>query len=114
MNLDEIAEFYISRGYKDHKLRQVLEKDKEYQKLIKARKNKLQTETKITNTERKKYVLSVERDFEILKKCKSLEKLKLSNEDKVTVRLIMTQLEADWRKLLINKLNVLLRKYRAI
>ena len=58
-----------------------------------------------------KYVLKTKRDAEILKLCKELEKLKLSADDRKLVSLIKTQLEKDWRKHLIIKLNKILQKY---
>ena len=65
----------------------------------------------VTEAEKKKYVLPTERDFLILGKCKQLEKLNLSRKDKEMVELIKTQLEDDWRKPLIVKLDELLNKY---
>lgn len=59
-----------------------------------------------------KYLLPTERDVKILEKCKQLEKLRLSNEDKTLVKLIKAQLEDDWRKHLLKKLGLLLRKYK--
>ena len=64
-----------------------------------------------TSQEMKKYILKTKRDFEILNSCKKLQKLKLSEKDKDLVALIKTQLERDWRKHLINKLNCLFKKY---
>ncbi|NQU98853.1 hypothetical protein HQ533_05270 [Candidatus Woesearchaeota archaeon] len=66
----------------------------------------------LTPLEKKKYVMPTDRDFEILAKCKELEKLKLTKEDKLLVKFIKTQLERDWRKPLLVKLNKLLRKYK--
>ena len=65
----------------------------------------------ITKAERKKYSLIEKRDFEILTKVKQLERLPLQNEDRVLVKLIRTQLEQDWRKPLLKKLNSLMTKY---
>ncbi|MBI1936375.1 hypothetical protein HYS31_08135 [Candidatus Woesearchaeota archaeon] len=45
-------------------------------------------------------------------KVKQLKKLELTKEDKVSIWLIKTQLEFDWRKYLIQRLNQLLKKYR--
>jgi hypothetical protein len=49
--------------------------------------------------------------LEILKLCNKLLKTKLSKSDKDWVLLIKTQLETDWRKHLLIKLNKLVRKY---
>ncbi len=53
----------------------------------------------------KKYILKTKRDIKILNLCKKLEKIKLSKEDGQFVKLIKSQLEKDWRKHLIKKLN---------
>lgn len=68
---------------------------------------------KITPAEKKKYVLSTDADFEILAKCKQLEKLKLTKEDRYFVEFLKTQLEDDWRKPLLKTLNRLLKKYKS-
>jgi len=59
----------------------------------------------------KKYILKTKRDLDILNSCKRLQKLKLSEKDRDLAALIKTQLERDWRKHLINKLNQLEKKY---
>ena len=66
---------------------------------------------KVTRIEKGKYVLSVKLDYEILEKCKQLEKLILDSSDKAFVRFARTQLEKDWRTPLLKKLNNVLRKY---
>ena len=57
-----------------------------------------------------KYVLKTKRDIKILNLCKKLLKEKLSKSDKDLILLIKTQLEKDWRKHLIIKLDKLLNK----
>lgn len=111
-NLDGIAKFYIQLGYKGQRLRKALESDKEYKKLVDIRKQNLKKKFKISQKEEKRYVLSVDRDFEILNKCKMLEVLKLPKESKELVRLIKSQLEDDWREPLIKSLDKLLKKYK--
>ena len=59
-----------------------------------------------------KYVLKTKRDLEILNSCNNLLKFKLSKSDEDLVLLIKTQLEKDWRKHLIIKLNTLSSKYK--
>jgi len=59
-----------------------------------------------------KYVLKTKRDSEILNLCNKLLKIKLSKSEKDLVLLIKTQLEKDWRKYLLMKLNELLEKYK--
>ena len=58
-----------------------------------------------------KYVLKTKRDVEILNGCNKLLKNKLSKSDRDLVLLIKTQLESDWRKYLLIKLNKILHKY---
>ncbi len=110
--LQEIEDHYVSLDYIGARLRKVLTKDKEYQKLLKERKQKLTKQFKITSAEKKKYVLLTDTDFEILGKCKQLEKVKLNKDDKFLVEIIKTQLEADWRKYLLKTLNKLMKKYK--
>lgn len=58
-----------------------------------------------------KYVLSTPEDYDILAKAMELEKIKLSKTDREVVALIRTQLERNWRKHLLKKLEELLEKY---
>ena len=58
------------------------------------------------------YILKTKRDLEILKLCNKLSKIKLSKSDMDLILLIKTQLESDWRKHLIIKLNKILYKYK--
>jgi len=110
-SLQQIEDFYINLGFKGDKLRKVLAKDKDYQRLLKERKQRLTKQFKVTLTEKKKYVLSTDSDFEILAKCKQLEKLRLTKEDRFLIEFIKTQLESNWRKPLLKTLNRLLKKY---
>ncbi len=107
----EVESFYENLGYRGEALRKVLMKDKEYQEMLRRKRMQLIKKFKISSNELKKYVLSTERDFEILQKCKMLEKLKLSKDDRKLVELIKSQLKFDWRKSLIRVLNRLLKKY---
>ncbi len=111
-SLMEIENFYIQRGYYGERLRMALKRDKEYQKLLKERRRKISTQIKSSSLERKKFVLSTDADFEILGKCKQLQKCRLKTSDKKTVKLIKSQLEDDWRKPLIQALNRMLTKYQ--
>ncbi|HLC61020.1 MAG TPA: hypothetical protein VJJ52_06350 [Candidatus Nanoarchaeia archaeon] len=58
-----------------------------------------------------KYILKTKRDLEILNLCNKLLKIKLSKNDEDLVKLTRTQLEKDWRKYLIIKLEKLIKKY---
>ncbi|EKE14954.1 MAG: hypothetical protein ACD_12C00223G0002 [uncultured bacterium] len=110
-SLQRIADFYLERGYRGKRLRQALVKDKVYSRLFNERKKKLTRKIRISTAERKKYVLSLNQDFDILKNVKLLEKAKLNQADKELIKLIKTQLEDDWRGFLIKALNKLLKKY---
>ena len=59
-----------------------------------------------------KYVLKTKRDLEILDLCNKLLKNRLSKSDKDLVLLVKTQLETDWRKYLLIRLDKLLHKYK--
>ena len=111
-SLQRIEDFYMSRGYKGDELRKILLKDKDYQKLIKERKQKLTQKVFLTKTEEKKYVMSINEDYEILSKVKQLEKLNLNKEEKFLIKFIRTQLEHDWRKWLIKELDKILLKHK--
>lgn len=109
--LQEIEDYYIRMGFRGSRLRQVLEKDSKYQKLLSSRRKKLRKRFKITGKDEKRYVLSTDSDYEILNKIYKLEKKKLNNEDKRLVKFIRTQLEYDWRRPINELLDRLLKKY---
>lgn len=111
-SLASIEDSYIRNGYRSSKLRNILKKDKEYQRLLKSKRIEIHGLARITETKKKRYVLSVGDDLQILEKCKRLEKLKLTKEDAALVKLIKAQLEHDWRIPLIKELNRLMRKYK--
>jgi len=111
-SLQQIEDFYINLGHKGVRLRDALTKDKVYQDLLAERRAKLTSQFKVSPVERKKYVLSTDADFEILARCKKLEELDLAKEEKALIKLIKTQLEDDWRKPLVDKLNQLLERYK--
>lgn len=67
---------------------------------------------KANNYEKKNYILNDKYDLVILSKIKKLEKKKLNKQDKITLKLIRTQLKKDWRSPLIKYLNKLLKKYK--
>ncbi|MBI4121273.1 MAG: hypothetical protein HY457_03390 [Parcubacteria group bacterium] len=68
---------------------------------------------KVTQKDKKRYVLTEKEDYIILEKIYELEKSKLSSEDKELVTLIRTQLERGWRTPLVTFLDKLLKKYSA-
>ncbi len=112
-SLQRLEDYYVGRGLSGDELRQALEKDNEYQKLLAQRKKKIQAKTSISKEEAEKYVLSTDKDYEILGKVHRLENLNLSNEDKKLVKFIRLQLVLDWRAPIITELDDLLRKYKA-
>lgn len=103
--MQQIEDFYSSKGYSGAGLRAVLLRDKDYTKLLRERKQKVRKKATPTKSEIKKYVLSTEKDYTILKKIKELEKEKLNKQEKHLIKLIKSQLEYDWRKPLIKELN---------
>lgn len=72
---------------------------------------KLRKKYGITLEDERSYEIPEEQDYEILSKVKELETKDLSIEDKETVDLIRSQLIAKWRNPLLQKLNILLKKY---
>ncbi len=110
--MQQIEDFYMDLGYKGDKLRQKLQQDKQLQQLLKKKRKKLTTSIKATSSEKRKYILSTDKDFEILSKCKKLKKIKISKEDKEIVNLIETQLKPEWRDPLVQTLSKLIKKYK--
>lgn len=110
-SLQEIEDFYKNQGYRGDRLRKILTKDKEWFKLYKKSQQKLTKSFPLTKTEQRKYLMSTNEDYEILKKVKQLEKLKLTKDEKSLIWLIKTQLEFDWRKYLIQTLNQLVKNH---
>src|SRR3989338_8664835 len=52
-SLQRIEDFYVKQGYKGDELRKILSKDKEYQKILQERKQKLTQKISMTKTEKK-------------------------------------------------------------
>lgn len=102
----------MHKGFKGQKLKEALEKDKNYLVLLNNRRKQLKSGLKVRREDKKEYVMSTDSDYQILEKIYQLEKEKLSEKDKKLVRLIRTQLRHDWRSPLIKELNQLLRKYK--
>ena len=104
-SLQELQDYYINQGLVGARLRQAIEEDGEYQKLLEERKAKLLTKSKLPKQETDKYVLATDTDYLILDKIRSLEKQDLSKSDEEMVRFIRTQLELDWRSPVVVKLD---------
>ena len=68
-------------------------------------RNKFREKYGIKPDEESGYVMADERDYAILAKIKELEAKDLCEVDKETVAFCRTQLEDDWRKPLIEKLD---------
>lgn len=110
-SLQQIQDFYINLGFRNEKLREALDKDVQFQQLLAEKKEQLTSTFPVTAAEQKKYLLVTDTDYLILSLCKKLEHQKLTEEDKLLVRLIKSQLEHDWRKELVKFLNTLYQKY---
>jgi hypothetical protein len=110
-SLQEIEDYYMSQGLDGEDLRKALNQDKEFQEILKERKREIKNKLGISDKDEEKYLLSREEDYEILAKVRQLESKDLTDNDKEVVRLILTQLEEEWREPLLNKLNELLEKY---
>lgn len=93
-------------------LRKILENDKEWLNVIKERRKRLTKKVLMTESEKRKYVLSTGKDYEILAKIKKLEKSKITKEDEFLLKFARTQLEHDWRKPMLQLLNKMLKKYQ--
>jgi hypothetical protein len=111
-SLQQIEDYYIRKGLSGSKLRKALEADKGYREIVAKRKVRLTKKFKITQEEKKEYVLSIDQDYEILGKIKRLEKQKLSVGDKKLIKFIRTQLKDDWRTPRVKLLNIILKKYK--
>jgi len=110
-SLQKIEDYYYRKGLRGSKLRQATENDSEYLKILKEKKNRLTKTLKIKASDRKKYIMSTDHDYEILGKIYKLEDKKLSKHDRELVKLIRTQLEHHWRSPINTFLDNLLNKY---
>lgn len=110
-SLQQVQDYYVNQGLNGDKLREALENDREYQKLLKERKSKLQVKNEVSLEEANQYVLVTDTDYVILGKIHQLEKQNLSATDIEFVWFIRTQLELDWRSPILVKLDELLSKY---
>ncbi|MBI3572297.1 hypothetical protein HY091_02065 [Candidatus Kaiserbacteria bacterium] len=111
-SLQAIEDYYYKKGLRGAALRKASSGDIEYMKILKKRQTQLTKNFRIKPSDRKKYVLSTNEDYEILNKIYRLEKKKLFNNDKTLLKLLRMQLENDWRTPIMRVLNELLRKYR--
>lgn len=109
--LQSIGDFYYNLGYEGDKLNNALKKDKVYQKLLQAKKQKITKSFKVSASDKIKFILSTDTDLEILNQCNLLIKKELSKDDRELVELIKSQLLDDWRMSLLKKLHSLTIKY---
>ena len=110
-SLQQIEDYYISQGLKGEELRKALENDAGFQRLLREKKVLIRNKYGITEEEEKNYLLPNDEDYEMLSMVKTLENNGLSDNDKEIVELIKTQLRAEWRGPLLEKLKELLQKY---
>lgn len=111
-SLQAIEDYYHRQGLRGSKLREAVENDKEYMRLLKKRRANLTKQFPVKSRDRKRYVLATDHDYLILDKIYELERKMLSDKDETLVKLIRTQLELHWRTPIIRFLNKLLKKYR--
>lgn len=110
--LSEIEDYYKNKGFHGKKLENALRKDKQYQKELKEKRQNTKKFHKLaTKKEMQKYPLPTKEDFIIINLVGKLKREKLSKNDNEIVNLILSQLEYDWRKGLLEKLNKLSKKY---
>lgn len=110
--LQEIQDYYMSQGLSGEALRQALEKDEEFQLVLKEWKEQVRDKFGITKEEETKYYLPKQEDYEILAKVKELQDINLNEHDRELVGVVKAQLLAEWRQPLLEKLNRLLEKYK--
>ena len=107
----KIYESYYKKGLRGNKLKQALKRDKAYSAAMeKSRKEAAKKGFEISKTDLEKYPLVRLIDFEILYKCRLAQKKKLSKEDKKMVKMILSQLEYDWRRPLKKEIERILKK----
>lgn len=109
--LTQIEDYYLNQRLKGETLRNALEADKEYQRLLKIRKSIVRNKYNVTEEEEKVYLLPNEDDYEILSIVKTLEGKNLADHDREIIELVRSQLTDDWREPLLKKLEQLLQKY---
>jgi len=110
-SLQAIEDYYFRHGLRGTKLRKATENDQEYMKILKKRQANLTKKFPVKPQDKKRYILSTDQDYQILWKIYDLERKNLSDNDKVLVKLMRTQLEHHWRAPVIKFLNQLLKKY---
>jgi len=110
-SLQKIEEYYHRHGLSGARLRKAVENDQEYMEILEKRRLCLTKKFPIKSQDKKKYNLATDEDYLIIGKIYSLENKKLSEKDKVLIKLIRTQLEHHWRTPIIRFLDQLLKKY---
>lgn len=95
----KIYEKYYQKGLRGDKLKMALKRDKTYSAAMeKARKEAAKKGFAVSKADLEKYPLVKLFDFEILYKCRQAQKRKISAEDRRMVKIILSQLEYDWRR----------------
>lgn len=95
-SLQAIEDYYYRKGLRGDKLREATQEDREYVQILRQRWSKLSKKFDVRPIDRKRYVLSTDKDYEILDKIYQLERKKLSDKDKALVVTLRTQLEHHW------------------
>ncbi len=110
-SLQAIQDAYEQRGIRGEALRRALADDGEYQRILAEKRGAIARDLNITTEEQERYVIATERDLDILGAVQQLEQCALSDCDARIVALIRTQLEHDWRTLLLAELDRLMEQY---
>ena len=113
-SLQQLQDYYVNQGLAGERLREALENDQKYQRFLEERKSKLQAVNQIPEEDAKKYLFVTDKDYKTIGKIYELEKRSLSTADKGLVEFKRTQLELDWRSPILDKLDVLLGKYKEV
>ena len=107
--MQDIGDEYYNKGLRGKELKNALSKDKEFKEVLKERLEKRTRSIKLLLGEKEKYYLPIDKDIEILSKIHEIEKWdNLSEEERMIVTFVRTQLQTDWREPLVVILNELL------
>ena len=110
-SLQQIEDYYYRKGLRGTQLRHVTERDHEYKTILKQKLARLSKVFKIKSSDKKRYSMATNEDYEILGKIYRLEAKPISKHDHDLIQLIRTQLEHHWRTPIIKFLDKLLKKY---
>lgn len=110
-SLAAVEDYYSQKGLTGAELREAVEGDSEFKKLLAERQKLVRSKVRISPEEASKYVLSTDGDYEILGKIHELEKKELTEPDRELIKFMRSQLELNWRANVNSKLDRLIEKY---